>query len=117
MPPLKSQQPSGHRPVERFAYYFKREFRYDFRQFEAEDPEEYRAWLFASNRLSPEWRAVGAACFRQREYEGDEKACWHYNGFGFIPISEARAALTTLGRYSSERLESRLTSNRLSHTQ
>ncbi len=65
------------RAVERFAYYFKREFRYDFPQFEAEDvTDDYRAWLFASHDYSAEWRPFGAACFRYRRYEGGDKPVW-----------------------------------------
>lgn len=65
------------RAVERFAYYFKREFRYDFLQFEAADlTDDYRAWLFASGDYGAEWRSFGAACFRRRHYQGEEKPVW-----------------------------------------
>src|SRR5258708_37197396 len=72
---VRQASPLAHlRAGERFAYYFKREFGYDFPQFEVGDQDDFRAWLFASDQPSPDWRAVGAACFRQRQYDGDEKS-------------------------------------------
>ena len=70
---VRRTSPLTHRrAVERFAYYFKCEFKYDFPQFEADDlTDDYRAWLFASDDYGAEWRAFGAACFRHRYYEGD----------------------------------------------
>lgn len=62
------------REVERFARYFRREFNYDARQFEAtEKPEKrkrpYAAYLFSNepNCIPRVW--VGACCFRWREYQ------------------------------------------------
>jgi len=61
------------RVVERFAIYFRREFEYDFQQFEAtEKPKaenSYAAYLFANE---PNWDPrvwVGACCFRWRKFE------------------------------------------------
>jgi hypothetical protein len=79
------------RAVERFAYYFKREFGYDFPQFEAEDAEDFRAWLFASNQSSPDWRAVGAACFRHWPFGTDEETSWSLQWTWLHPYSEAKA--------------------------
>jgi hypothetical protein len=60
--------------VERFAIYFRREFSYDFQQFEAAEkpkPNEkpYAAYLFINetNHYPRVW--VGAFCFRWREYK------------------------------------------------
>jgi hypothetical protein len=63
------------RQVERFAIYFRREFRYDAQQFEAtETPDKpyfvrYMAHLFICEptRYPRVW--VGACCFRWREYD------------------------------------------------
>lgn len=59
------------REVERFAIYFRREFDYDFQQFEAtERPRKaYAAYLFTSepNCFPRMW--AGACCFRWREYK------------------------------------------------
>jgi hypothetical protein len=62
------------REVERFAIYFRREFNYDFQQFEAtEKPSKphfvpYAAYLFANGPNSYPRIWVGACCFRWREY-------------------------------------------------
>jgi hypothetical protein len=65
------------REVERFAQYFRREFRYDFQQFEAiEKPKDqekpYAAYLFTNkqNQYPRVW--AGACCFRWREFKGVE---------------------------------------------
>lgn len=61
--------------VERFAAYFRREFRYDHQQFEAtESPDtswfvRYTAYLFATEKNWYPRVWVGACCFRWREYE------------------------------------------------
>lgn len=63
------------REVERFAVYFRREFSYDFQQFEAteepkKDEKPYAAYLFTNelNRYPRVW--TGACCFRWREFKG-----------------------------------------------
>jgi hypothetical protein len=63
------------REVERFAIYFRREFNFDFQQFEAtEKPKNqekpYAAYLFTNepNHYPRMW--VGACCFRWREFKG-----------------------------------------------
>jgi hypothetical protein len=52
--------------VEHFAYYFRREFHYDFVQFAARDNTGYTAYLFTNEaRMHPRvW--IGACCFRIR---------------------------------------------------
>ncbi len=62
------------RRVERFAQYFRREFRYDFQQFTAsEKPEKpYAAHLFTNGTVSYPRVWVGACCFRWREFKGIE---------------------------------------------
>ena len=54
--------------VHQFARYFRREFHYDFVQYEATERSDYRAYLFVTQRhVSPRvW--AGACCFRFREY-------------------------------------------------
>ena len=65
------------REVERFAIYFRREFSYDFQQFEAtEQPknqeEPYASYLFTNERNHCPHVWVGACCFRWREVENLE---------------------------------------------
>lgn len=71
---------SDAKQVERFAYYFRREFGYDFVQFEASEdlswtgtplPNEGHPYLFTT-----EGRHVGAACFRWRTYTNIAPAWW-----------------------------------------
>jgi hypothetical protein len=91
---VRHTSPLTHRrAVERFAYYFKREFSYDFPQFEAEDTEDYRAWLFASDQNSPAWRAIGAACFRHWLYDGDEKQSWSLQWIWLHPFLRGEGRL------------------------
>lgn len=54
--------------VERIAYYFRREFSYDWLQFEKTDKTPYTAYLFANedNHYPHVW--IGACCFRTRNY-------------------------------------------------
>src|SRR6266481_7355689 len=54
--------------VERFAYYFKREFNYDFPQYSVNDKTYYTAYLFTNgeNQYPHVW--IGACCFRSRNY-------------------------------------------------
>jgi hypothetical protein len=61
--------------VQDFAYYFRREFGYDFVQFAATERDNYKAYLFANP--SNEWPRVwaGACCFRWRDYK-DIGSCW-----------------------------------------
>ena len=51
------------REVEKLAYYFRREFHYDFVQFGASDNEPYTAYLFSRDSV---W--LGACCFRTPYY-------------------------------------------------
>jgi hypothetical protein len=51
------------RIIERFGYYFKREFQYDFPTFEADMLHRYRAWIFALKERGPDWRPFGACEF------------------------------------------------------
>ncbi len=57
------------REVEKFAYYFRREFHYDFVQYEASESGPYTAYLFGSPEQTV-W--VGACCFRSRHF-GDPR--------------------------------------------
>jgi hypothetical protein len=74
------------REVDRFAYYFRREFHYDFVQFDAgkaaasdlecysfDSDSSYTAYLFADCEERAETNGgmfwVGAGCFRIRQYE------------------------------------------------
>lgn len=52
------------RAVERLAYFFKREFQWDFVQFDAKDKSNYKAFLWLSGN-----KGIGACCFRFREWE------------------------------------------------
>lgn len=55
--------------VEKFATYFRDEFRYDFMQYDSEEEKPYTAYLFASelNRWPRAW--VGAACFKPTNFK------------------------------------------------
>jgi hypothetical protein len=56
--------PVAHRRIiERFGYYFKREFQYDFPPFETDVIRRYQAWIFASKERDPDWRPFGACEF------------------------------------------------------
>lgn len=59
--------------VARLAYYFRREFHYDFVQFEEADETPYTAYLFANEtrRYPRVW--AGGCCFRTRSYEDLER--------------------------------------------
>jgi hypothetical protein len=96
------------RPVETLAYFFKREFRYDFPQFEAaEQPQSlgyvpYEAWLFhepAWDRFRnedkrPPRRSIGAACFRWRDDWKDHDPCWTLDWVWFHPYERRLGRLT-----------------------
>jgi hypothetical protein len=104
--PIKASSPLAlRRHVETLAYYFKREFHFDFPQFEAsESPSDswyvpYDAWLFheeANDEVrdledNPR-RVIGAACFRQRI---DEDAInWALQWIWFHPYERRRGHLT-----------------------
>lgn len=53
------------REVEKFARYFKNEFRYGSMQFDQNDREPYTAYLFADSEQSV-W--AGACCFQNRNF-------------------------------------------------
>lgn len=84
------------REVERFAIYFRREFRYDFQQFEATErtkPNEkpYTAYLFTGGAQSCVW--VGACCFRWREYSGYDPR-WGMQWMWLHPYYRGQGILT-----------------------
>jgi hypothetical protein len=58
--------------VEKIAYYFLRELNYDFAQFSSYDQTEYWAYLFLEDGIGTHGKvriAVGACCFRRRDWE------------------------------------------------
>jgi hypothetical protein len=87
------------REVERFAIYFRREFSYDFQQFEAtEKPSKpdfvpYAAYLFANGPNSYPRIWVGACCFRWREYTNVEPR-WAAQWIWFHPYFRGKGILS-----------------------
>jgi hypothetical protein len=83
------------REVERFATYFRREFHYDFQQFEAtEKPEKpYAAYLFINkpNYFPRVW--AGACCFRWRDFK-DAEARWGMQWMWLHPYFRAKGILS-----------------------
>jgi hypothetical protein len=93
------------RCVETLAYYFKREFHFDFPQFEAsESPSDsryvpYEVWLFHEEALdqardlddNPR-RVIGAACFRQRPHGSAKR--WALQWIWFHPYERRRGHLS-----------------------
>ncbi len=91
--------------VEILAYYFKREFHYDFPQFEAgekaTDPDytPYEVWLFhrealdeLKNPRDDPRRVIGAACFRLRPRSGESR--WALQWVWFHPYERQRGHLS-----------------------
>lgn len=86
--------------VERLAYYFRREFGYDFVQYNADEgPGDERypavAFLWASMRNSFDDRdvAVGATCFRWREWK-DTPAGWAMQWIWLHPYVRRKGLLS-----------------------
>lgn len=85
------------REVERFAIYFRREFNYDFQQFEAtgkpkKDEKPYTAYLFTNqtNWYPRVW--VGACCFRWCEFT-DAEARWGMQWMWLHPYFRGKGIL------------------------
>lgn len=84
--------------VERFAIYFRREFGFDFQQFEAtekfeEGEKPYQAYLFINepNRYPRVW--TGACCFRWRNFK-DSEARWGMQWIWLHPYYRDHGILT-----------------------
>ena len=104
---LPSSPSSWRRGTEALAYFFKREFGYDFPQFEAADgpadPDHvpYEAWLFHETAWDhirevgeDPRRVLGAACFRRREY-ARAPARWTLDWAWFHAYERRRGHLST----------------------
>jgi hypothetical protein len=64
--------------VQHYARYFRREFRYDFVQFDGprENDDSFEAWLFFPSGMYSHMITnipVGACCFRKRKYENTDE--------------------------------------------
>lgn len=82
-----------HAILERFALYFKREFHFDFPQFEAGELQvDFRAWIFAAEPDSG-WRAFGAACFRPNEDPACTQTRWSLDWIWLHPYFRGRGHL------------------------
>lgn len=86
------------REVERFAIYFRREFSYDFQQFEAtekirEGDKAYAAYLFINepNHYPRVW--TGACCFRWRNLK-DAEPRWGMQWMWLHPYYRGQGILT-----------------------
>lgn len=89
--------------VERIAYYFRREFNYDFVQYAAEDDDPHsHAFLWvAPYNLFPE-ETGGACCFRWREWE-DAEPCWGLQWIWLHPYLRRKGLLAQAWPYYQER--------------
>lgn len=92
--------------VEKLAYYFKREFHFDFVQYEANESESWESpsyvpsevWLFhtaATDHVrdvgDQPRRVIGAACFRREDIP---QALWALDWIWFHPYERGRGHLT-----------------------
>jgi hypothetical protein len=97
-----------HGALERIAYYFRREFHYDFVQFSSHPGEiaegGYVGFLWRGNRHSRDMRSVltGGCCFRWREYS-DAPAGWALQWIWFHPYERRRGNLTQAWPYFQSR--------------
>jgi hypothetical protein len=80
------------REVEKFARYFKNEFRYDSMQFDQKDREPYTAYLFADSEQSV-W--AGACCFRSRPTHCNEMKSEALHWVWLHPYLRGRGILKT----------------------
>jgi hypothetical protein len=90
--------------VETLAYYFRREFSYDFCQYCAEegsDESEHRAYLWTTARAAPynQHAIIGACCFRKRHYDeplppGVPADCYALQWIWFHPYERRQGHLT-----------------------
>jgi hypothetical protein len=88
--------------VEKIAYFFKREFGYDFAQFNARegiDKTDYRAYYFSYDEWSQIYASrqivMGACCFRFREYR-DAPAAWALQWIWIHPFWRSSGILTSV---------------------
>lgn len=103
--------------LEALAYFFKREMRYDFPQFEAsEDPSQpehvpYEGWLFheiAYDQVREigdrPYRVMGAACFRWREGKVlAQSPSWSLDWVWFHPYERRKGRLRAVWPMFRER--------------
>src|SRR2546422_349666 len=79
--------------VERFAYYFRREFDYDTVQFEKTDKTPYIAYLFANEEYHHPRVWFGACCFRTRNYGDLERPIQALQWIWMHPFQRNQGAL------------------------
>lgn len=91
--------------VEQMAYYFRREFGYDFVQYSSEEKDDgHRAylWVLPETLENGKVKAVGACCFRWREWE-DAPASYALQWIWLHPHERRKGRLTQAWPYFQER--------------
>lgn len=89
------------RAVATLARYFRREFEYDFVQYQEQNedgPDKCIAWLFVDRRGMEGDVAVGACCFRWREWT-DRAPCWALQWIWFHPFARGKGTLSQAWPY------------------
>jgi len=88
------------RAVERLAYYFKREFQYDFVQFVVSESNEdnYEAWLFYTQTE----QIIGACTFRKRNLKNRPDIKWRLDWIWFHPYVRREGLLTKNWKFFKE---------------
>lgn len=80
--------------VEKLAYYFRREFHYDFVQFEASETGPFDAYLFSSlSDFPPVW--AGACCFRTRHFDDLDAEIQGFQWMWLHPYFRGRGILSS----------------------
>ena len=96
---------SCRRAVYKLAYFFKREFSYDFIQYSdhGEDGlEKCQAFIWTKPDYADNYVVIGACCFRLREYK-NYKSCWGLQWIWFHPYARNNGLLSKSWPFFEER--------------
>jgi len=105
----KDSEEDFRQQLEMFARYFKKEFKYDFIQYEANEhlleDNKYSGFLFSEmawdkleEDMPPVFRLFGGGCFRWREFE-DHESLWVLDWVWLHPFFRHRGHLTKHWKY------------------
>jgi hypothetical protein len=86
----------AHQVTERYARYFRREFGYDFVQYDADeayDLHETQAWLWTSCDYEG-YRVLGACCCRYRRYTNLPESLWALQWVWLHPYARHKGLFT-----------------------
>jgi hypothetical protein len=104
---------AAHQVVERYARYFRREFGYDFVQYDANEPyrlAETQAWLWTTVDMLRRCPVLGACCVRSRTYSNCPESFWALQWVWLHPYARNQGLFTHafpvfLERYGAINLE------------